>query len=364
MMQKKFSISEMKQPGENVTVMVKILSLNQRIIKNEKGETLYYYGLVGDNTGSMPFTAWAFPSGIKVGDVVEIRKASLKEYKGSLRMYLDSRSEVILHPEETMDVKPSYQMLKISEIKPSIRYVSLKAAAMGVSQRELDRDGQKTTMYSGRLADDTGSIRFSSFGVPVQDGDHLMIEGAQVREYKGNLQITINEKTKVSRVSLDFQPGAHTKNISELNGPIGGVEIFAISVSLGEKSGLVYRCSECRNKLDDIRCPDHPDAAVAYDLFAYFLVDDGTGSILCTAGSSALLKLIGMRPDELVPSNRSVTGRSIAESLRNNIVGKALVIRGDIVSGTGGLSIRGSEIFHPAQEDLNRLTQFLEADFS
>src|SRR5579875_1371457 len=118
MIQQKANIYELKAPSENVTVVAKILSLNPRVIKNDRGETLYYYGLIGDSTGSIPFTAWSFPSGIKVGDVVEIRRGSLKDYKGSTRLYLDSRSEVILHPEESIEVKASYRLVKIGEIKP------------------------------------------------------------------------------------------------------------------------------------------------------------------------------------------------------------------------------------------------------
>ncbi|HLH86214.1 MAG TPA: replication protein A [Thermoplasmataceae archaeon] len=364
MIQQKANIYELKAPSENVTVVAKILSLNPRVIKNDRGETLYYYGLIGDSTGSIPFTAWSFPSGIKVGDVVEIRRGSLKDYKGSTRLYLDSRSEVILHPEESIEVKASYRLVKIGEIKPGMRYISLKAVATSVSSRDLSRDDQKITMFYGRLEDDTGSIRFTSFGVPIEQGDQLFIEGASVREFRGSLQVSINDRAKVARTTLDFEIGSHIKNIGEITAPVGGVELFAVAVSLGEKSGLVYRCSQCRNRLDEIRCPDHPDAPILYDIFAYFTVDDGTGSILCTAGSGALLKLIGIKSDEFTPSNRSISKRSVIEMLQKNILGNGLVITGDVVSGTGGLSVRGRDISHIDASNLSRLSSFLEADFT
>ena len=66
-------ISTLEPGKQNMSLKAKIVSLQQRKIKNEKGETVYFYGILGDQSGTISFTAWAFPATIQAGDVVEIK---------------------------------------------------------------------------------------------------------------------------------------------------------------------------------------------------------------------------------------------------------------------------------------------------
>ena len=66
-------ISTLEPGKQNVRLKAKIVSLQQRKIKNEKGETVYFYGILGDSSGTISFTAWAFPATMQSGDVVEIK---------------------------------------------------------------------------------------------------------------------------------------------------------------------------------------------------------------------------------------------------------------------------------------------------
>ena len=91
-------IDKLDENTKNETIVVKILSLTEKETKSEKGEGVYHYGLIGDETGTMPYTAWALPATIRQGDVVELRNFSVKKYNDSLRLYLDTRTDVILRP--------------------------------------------------------------------------------------------------------------------------------------------------------------------------------------------------------------------------------------------------------------------------
>ncbi len=356
-------ISDLEPGKQNLGLKAKIVSLQQRKIKNDKGETVYFYGILGDRTGTVSFTAWTFPTTIQAGDVVEIKNCSTKEYNNVNRVYIDARSEVILRPGEDMEVKRTFKELKIKDLATSNPYVSIEGQISGVREKEIDRNGEKLQLFYGDLEDDTGKIRLSSFGKPLKEGETVRIEGAKVSEYNGRLRLTINDKTRVLPTKLSFEITERIQNIVDVAGPLGGITVQGFAVNIGQKSGLVMRCSECNQKLDDIRCPDHPESPYIYDLFAYFTIDDGTGHLPCTGGKFPLLPLLGIGVDEFVPSNTAISRRGVFSLLEEKIPGKPFIINGDVVRSQIGLSMRIREIRLMDDEFLKTFTRMLEADF-
>ena len=352
------------EPGkQNLGLKAKIVSLQQRKIKNEKGETVYFYGILGDRTGTISFTAWVFPATIQAGDVVEIKNCSTKEYNNVNRVYIDARSEVILRPGEDMEVKRTFKELKIKDLATTNPYVSLEGKISGVMEKEMDRNGEKVQLFYGDFEDDTGRIRLTSFGKPLKEGETIRIEGAKVSEYNGRLRLTINDRTRVLPAKLHYEITERIVNLMDISGPIGGITVQGFAVNFGQKSGLVMRCSQCNQRLDDLRCPDHPDAPFIYDLFAYFTIDDGTGHMQCTGGRMPLLPLLGIKPEDFVPSNKSISRRGIQALLEENIPGRAFVIGGDVVKSQVGLSLRIRDIRPMDEEFLKTFSRMLEADF-
>ncbi len=351
-------------PGkQNLNLHAKIVSLQQRTIKNDKGETVYFYGILGDETGTISFTAWVFPNTIQSGDVVEVKNCSTREYNNVNRVYIDSRSEVVLKPGEEMEVKRTFKDIKVKDVTTKDPYVSIDGKVSNVREREFERNGEKNKLFSADFEDDTGKIRISSFGKELKEGETVRIEGGKVSEYKGRLRLTINDSTRVMPAKLDFEITERIMNIADVTGPIGGVTVQGFAVTFGQKSGLVMRCSECNQRLDDLRCPDHPEAPLVYDMFAYFTLDDGTGHIQCTGGRYAFLPLIGLTQEQFVPSNTAISRRSIQAALEDHIPGKAFVINGDVVKNQMGLTLRINTIRYMDEEFLKKFSAILEADF-
>ncbi|MEM0157323.1 MAG: OB-fold nucleic acid binding domain-containing protein [Thermoplasmataceae archaeon] len=360
---KRLKISDLVPGTQNVDTLVNIVSLQRRELKNDRGESVYYYGILGDDTGTISFTAWIFPPTVRIGDVVEIRKASVREYKGINRVYIDAGSEIIMHPGESMDVKRSYSQMKIKDLSTAQPYVTVEGRLSGVREKELDRDGKKTMMYYGDLEDDTGKIRISSFEKALKEGTFVRMEGAKVSEYNGRLRITVGSRTEVTEIKPSFQIGERLYDIHDINSPLGGVTVNGFIVSLGPKSGLVMRCSVCNSRLDDIHCPDHPEASVVYDLFAYFTLDDGTGSIQCTGGKNALLGHIGFTPEQYTPENKTISRRLVASRLQEKLLGRAVVIEGDVTRNQSGTSVRISTLNYMDTDFMKKLEARMGADF-
>ncbi len=356
-------ISDLHAGMQNVDIVGSVVSLQKKELKNDRGESVYYYGILGDETGTISFTAWMFPSTVRSGDTIEIKRASVKEYKGVNRLYVDSNSEVIMRPGETVQVKRSYSQIKIKDISMTQPYVTLEGRISNVKQKELERDGKKTQMYYADLDDDTGRIRVSSFDRPLKEDGFVRIEGAKVSEYNGRFRITIGSRTSVAEIKPSFKVGERVYDIREISSPIGGITVSGFVVSMGEKSGLVIRCSACNQRLDDIHCPDHPEAPISYDIFAYFNIDDGTGNIQCTGGKNVFLKELGFTDEQFTPANKAITRRSVFSGLQEKILGKAIVANGDVSRNQAGLSLRLSSFSHVDEEFVKKLMTHMEADF-
>ena len=361
--EKTYEIKDLKEPAQGLNVRGKIVSINMRKVTGERGESVYHYGIIGDSTGTIPFTAWSLSSSVKAGDVVSIKNCSTRDFKGTVRLYIDSRSVLKLLPGEDMEVHRTSASVKVGQISKSTPFVTLRGRIGKVYEREFEKDGRKTTIFSARVDDDTGSIRISSFGQKLEEGSELEIQGARVSEYNGSLRISINENTPVSKVKLGMEIGERFRDIGSITGPIGGISVRGICISVGEKSGLIYRCAECNARLDDIACPDHPKAGIKYTIFAYFTMDDGTGTIQSTAGSGPMLELIGIPESEFNPQNSKINRKMVHESILNSLLGKSVKISGDVRDQEMGPSLRTYSILPLSDQDINIMAREQEADF-
>src|SRR6266571_4596111 len=83
-------------PGEpNVSLLARIVSVNEKEIATEGGSKGIVYGFLGDGTGTAPYTAWN-PEGLTLakGDVVRIQNAYTKEFKGRVEIHLGNRAVI------------------------------------------------------------------------------------------------------------------------------------------------------------------------------------------------------------------------------------------------------------------------------
>ncbi|MCL5802467.1 MAG: replication protein A [Candidatus Thermoplasmatota archaeon] len=356
-------IRDLEKDSKDVSIKGKILSVDKKDIKNERGESVYYYGLIGDETGTIPFTAWAFPNTVRAGDVVEIKFCSVREYNEKLRLNIDSRTEVILKTEEAIDVKRNYREYKIRSLNLSDPFVSIEGRIGQVNERKYQKDGEERLLYSTTVEDDTGQIQMTSFGQKLEEGKVVRIEGARVSEYNSRLRISIGDRTKVDE-STAVIGERKISNIEDINSPVGGIRIAAFSVNFGEKSGIMNRCSECRKRIDDMRCPDHPSAPQILDIFSYFTLDDGTSYVQSTAGREALLPLIGMKDEDLSVDNVNLNRKDVYRKLREAILGKAFLAMGDFRNGQNGLSFRLRSMEYLSEATISELSRQMEAEFA
>ena len=356
-------IGEITDEVQDIEMTVKILSLSQKERNSDKGNSVYHYGLLGDETGVLPFTAWNISSIVKEKDVVNIKHAYTKKYNDKIRIYFDDKTEFTLMPGVEMEVKRTYNYEKIRNLGTGSKFVALEGILSEEKEREFETNGEKRKVYSYVMEDDTGSIRLSSFGRKLPMGHGIRLEGVKIEEFNGRINASVGEKAEVQEIELQIEKGPKFTYISEIENPIGGLYISGFPISIGEKSGLIKRCKECKKKIDDERCETHPDAGFYFDIFAYFNIDDGTGYISVTSGMEALKDICGIKSDELSNEKRPPLRKEIYERIEHSLMGKALKVQGSLSKNTMGMSLRASLISSIGPEDNKELKKIMESEF-
>ncbi|MCL4453512.1 replication protein A [Ferroplasma sp.] len=341
-------IDEIHGETPNLELKVKILSLSRRETTTSRGETVYYYGLVGDETGVLPYTAWEFPAPIKAGDTVQIKYARSRVYNERIRLYFDSKTEILLKPGEDIEVKRTYKETKLMDLSLKNPFVTVTGKISNMAGKEYSKAGNTFTIYNGFIEDDTSRVRISSFGQPLENGKIYRLVGARVSEFNKQLEISIGDKTEVYPENEDMDFERYYK-LFEVDNPAGGITILGFIITLGTKSGIIKRCSECNKPLSTGVCPDHPDKPTKLDIFSYFTLDDGTRYIQCIAGKKAVMPFLGIKEEDLP----RVAG-DIYRMLEDRLYGHAVRVNADFIKNEDDLSLRVNAISAITREDIEK----------
>jgi len=97
------SLRDLRTGQGNVSVKGKVLSAEKRQIETEKGAKRIVDGMLADETKRVRFTSW-HDFGFEVGDVIAVKGAYVKDWRGIPQLNFDERAEVEKLPEVDFDV--------------------------------------------------------------------------------------------------------------------------------------------------------------------------------------------------------------------------------------------------------------------
>lgn len=95
--------------------------------------------------------------------------------------------------------------MKISELKPGMRNVSVTAKVDSVGQpRTVNlKAGGTNTVADAIISDDSGSIKLSLWGDDInkiQAGDRISVENGYINTFKGENSISVGKFGKLTKV--------------------------------------------------------------------------------------------------------------------------------------------------------------------
>ncbi len=347
-------------PGEqSVNLLARIVSVNEKDVTVESGTKRILYGILGDPTATVPFTAWEpLDATLAKGDIVRIVNAYTKEYRGQVQVNFGVRTTV---SKEAPDALPEYKPgsgggapyvgrptpFRVVDLRAGASNVAVTARILSVETREVEVDGAKKNVFSGVLADETGKSQFSAWkDFTLAQDEVVRIEGGYVKSWRGIPQVSFDDRATVTKLKPDILPPAETLGesprmwVEDLAERGGGVDVTVrgILIDLREGSGLVSRCPECHRVLRKNACRIHGEVKGEPDLRVKAVLDDGSGALTAVFNRELTEALLEKTMDEAIAGAKEAMSTDVVrDELSDLLVAQPLEARGNVTSDDYGL---------------------------
>lgn len=346
------SIKDLQAGEPSVNLLCKVMSLNTRELEQEGRTKEIYYGMLADETGSVPFTAWETRGlQLEAGDVIRVENAYTKEFRGEVQVNFGNRVNVSPEEGTLLEVAPAEsgpaEAKKLEEVREGMRNLDLTARILSVERREVEVKGEPKVVFSGVMADETGKVQFSAwhdFG--LKEGEVLRVEGGYVTTWRGLPQFSFDDRSRVEhRKATELPPleeldRAKRLWIEELIQRGGGIDVTVrgIVVEVREGSGLIHRCPECRRVVRKGACRIHGEVQGEPDLRTKAVLDDGSGALTTILNRELTEELLGTGLDQCIADAKEAMDQGVIhDRLANLLVAQPVEARGNVTGDEYGL---------------------------
>ena len=338
-------IVDLKPSQSSVHVLARIVSINPREITVKGEKRTIYYGILGDESGTVSFTAWK-DFEVNKGEVFEITNAYTKEWQGAVKLNFGDRTRLTKTDDARIpEVNTEPRSFKIKDLRGGLSAVELTGRILEIQEREVEVNGQKKTVFSGLLGDETGKAQFTVWhDFSLKEGMVIKVTGGYVKAWKGIPQFSFDEKATFLQVDDALIPKKDVKtqhiSLSDLvdrNGALD-VEVEGTVIEVRKGSGVVQRCPECNRVLQDSKCGTHGEVTGIPDVRLKLTLDDGTGSIGTILGRPLTEKLLGQSLADLQSH-----AETLEETMSKSLFGHRLLVSGNALGDDFGITIIAHE---------------------
>lgn len=297
---KEKKIKDIKTGERNIITVAKILTVDEREVEVRGKIRKIYRGLMGDETGIIPFTAWK-DFGLQKGDVIKIKNASSNEWQGQPRLSLSEWTEIEKVDYDIDLVKMPPRRLNLIDVKPNISNVEVRGKIVSIEPREVDIGDEKKIVYSGIMEDETAKIRFTAWkNFELKEGDAIRIRGGYIRSWRGAPQLIFDENSEVEKLDEDIKYEPYVIPLYKVVERGGGIDLLieGMVLEIRRDSGIIFRCPQCGRKLKEGICDEHGEVEGKPDLKIRALIDDGTGAVDVILNKELSEKLLDKKLEE------------------------------------------------------------------
>ncbi len=361
-------LGEVEPDDKRLSFIGKIVVVEEREVDVKGEKKKIFRGLIGDETATLPFTAWK-DFNLEQGDVVRIKNASAGEWGGQPRLNFSEWTEVEKTDENIELTKRKAQHYHIIDLKPGLSNVEVKAKLMSMEERDVNVGDGSKKVYTGVMGDETGKIRYTSwvdFG--IKEGDVVRIEGAYIKSWRGAPQIVFDEKSKVEKldeampVELVASERIPIYKIVEAGGGVD-MGIDGVVIEIQDGSGIIYRCPKCNRAIRDGVCVIDGEVEGIPDLRIKAVVDDGTGAVQAIIDRDGTEKLTGKSMKEYEDMAKGGE-EAVRKDMEDLLIAHPVHITGNALSDDYGVTVivQDAYLVTPAiQEEKEKLMAKMEA---
>lgn len=264
------------------------------------------------------------------------------------RQYLSSGS----NPSPPSGVNPRKTAEQLTEEAEWIEFVGTVIESYDPSYSQMDQQG--------RLADETGAIRFvswadSGFDTELVTGETYRFDPVVTTEFDGNVELKLTGTTEAERLegdeALDIDPDTYTESIE------------GVLVEFQDQMGLVERCPNetCRMVLrDPTVCSECGEVESETDIRTKAVVDDGedTWTVFLNAEQTDSLAQLTFEQAEQLAEEYDSTG-VVKEYIESQLHGEYIRFHGRDRGRT--FNVTDFELLNPPSvSDLDEIKHELE----
>lgn len=373
------SIKELNSLDKNVNMLCRVVYVSEKEITQEGQPKIIISGILGDGSGTVPFTHWEKGDLTLVkGDVVKIEHAYITEWQDKNQVNIGKRGKLAkvdksMMPEfkgtgnGTGNFRPA-QECKIIEIGDASSNVSVTARILAMEQREVNVGGEKKDVLSGTMADETGKVSFTCWGkAKIKEGDAVRVTSGYLRKWRGMPQLNFDaSNVEISNYELpDMMELAKpiTVSIDHLARAGGMVDaaVDGVILDVRQGSGLVFRCPECNRVLQKDTCRIHGDVKGNPDLRTKAVLDDGSGAMTVIMNRVITERLLEKSLEQCMEEAKDRMDQGIIQGqLFQKLVARPVTVMGNVTSDEFGLMLIASGTDMRKVDPLSEARELLE----
>lgn len=338
----------------SVDFIARIVTVNPKEVTLQGEKRTIYFGLLGDETRTLPYTAWK-DFGLEKGSTIAVRNAYVKEWRGEPQVNLGERAQVQRAGEELApgELGPrASQEKKVRELRGSMPAVSLVVRVLKVQPRELTIEGKQRQLWSGEVADETGKVRFTAWrDFQLQEDAVVRLTNAYTKSWRGMPDLNLGDSALVEVLASDALPprsqlqAAQPIGVGELEDLGGGADVLVEGTLLEVRkgSGLIFRCPDCKRVLQKSECRLHGKVKGNPDLRVKGVLDDGTGALTVFLPREIVEQVLGRTMEECqAMAKEAMSPDVVEEELARKLTARLLRVVGNATSDDFGLMLIAS----------------------
>lgn len=369
-------LAELRPNEPNVDFIAKVLSANSKEVQAKGEKKSITFGFIGDDSTTLPYTAWEENLGLQKGDVVSVRGAYTREYQGRVQVNFGNRVTIKKEDPSVMGEVQIAQgpprSAEIGQLRDGMGFVEVKGRLLTVDPREVTVQGEAKRIFSGVIADESGKVQFTAWSdFKLKQGEVLKISKATVKSWRGIPQLNFDDRAEVIRVKEKFPPieelqRSGSRMVSEIASKGGAMDatVQGVLVEVREGSGLIMRCPECKRALQKGTCKVHGRVEGYPDLRIKAILDDGSGAVSVVIGRELTEKLIETTLDEAMQkAKQAMNFEVVRDMMDEKLALKVVSATGSVTADAYGLSmiVKDAELAKvEAKEEAEKLLVELE----
>ena len=234
------------------------------------------------------------------------------------------------------------RICRVNELQNALPSVDIEGRILNLSQRVYERDGEKRIMFSGIMADKTGTIEFTTWGdFGVEEGKTFRFINSYTKTWKGRIHLYVGRKGAVEAIEDARLPSREelqkdiffTIDQIQLSKGVPEVNVEGNIIEVRNGTGLIFRCPECHRTVLKSECLNHGRVGGVADLRIMGILDDGYGAINFIAGCEITEAIIGLNIEDCVRIARDrIDVGSVKDIIEKKIIGMYVSASGDVTA--------------------------------